>query len=347
MNWHLAIEKNHEALRRILATLVALVGMTDGASVNPGVARKNTLPRHLHRYVLRLLRPAEAATRRLIIVAARGLVVKLPTVASAQAVAEEAAPQSQERLRHRHGDPARPAAGMGQGACAEALAQPVAAAARSAQAVRRPPALREAKRDAADQGVGRRSDRPAVPPAGAAAPAAAYPRRSARCGRIHRRLDAIGRALDDLPGQAQRMARWQARRDARWARERGDAEHAGQSLVEDAPSPSRPSGSPPLPHFMGARKSQAGAPALPPRFLAPTQWGRGGEPEGRDGEGVNWDEFGVTPEVLALCRARGHHAQQTSPPRRQNLAASTASPRYDPAVRLDGASGQPMKSTRS
>ena len=71
--------------------------------------------------------------------------------------------------------------------------------------------------------------------------------------RIHRRLDAIGRALDDLPKQAMRMARWQARRDARWARERGDVEHVGPSLVEDAPSPSRPSGSPPLPHFMGAR----------------------------------------------------------------------------------------------
>ena len=36
-----------------------------------------TLPRHLHRFVLRLLRPAEAATRRLIIIAARGLVVKI------------------------------------------------------------------------------------------------------------------------------------------------------------------------------------------------------------------------------------------------------------------------------
>jgi hypothetical protein len=35
---------------------------------------------------------------------------------------------------------------------------------------------------------------------------------------VYRRLDAIGRALDDLPGQAQRMARWQARTNA--ARER-------------------------------------------------------------------------------------------------------------------------------
>src|SRR5690606_33081848 len=36
---------------------------------------RQTLPRHLHRAVLRLLRPAEAAARRLIIVTARDLVV--------------------------------------------------------------------------------------------------------------------------------------------------------------------------------------------------------------------------------------------------------------------------------
>ena len=68
MDWHLAIEKNREALKRILATLVAMVEVAGG--------RPATLPRHLHRLVLRLLRPAEAAARRLIIVAARGLVVE-------------------------------------------------------------------------------------------------------------------------------------------------------------------------------------------------------------------------------------------------------------------------------
>ena len=60
MNWHLAVEKNHEALRRILAMLVAMVGMTAAEAPNPnGGGRAKTLPRHLHRYVLRLLRPAE------------------------------------------------------------------------------------------------------------------------------------------------------------------------------------------------------------------------------------------------------------------------------------------------
>ena len=32
-------------------------------------------------------------------------------------------------------------------------------------------------------------------------------------GRLGRRLDALARALDDLPGQARRFARWKARRD--------------------------------------------------------------------------------------------------------------------------------------
>ncbi len=102
MDWTLAIEKNREALRRILGMLVAMVTSANGGSAggqfpffpqvdapsqNPALAEKSklspaptpapTLPRHLHRFVLRLLRPAEAATRRLIIIAARGLVVEL------------------------------------------------------------------------------------------------------------------------------------------------------------------------------------------------------------------------------------------------------------------------------
>ena len=61
MDWNAAIERNGRALKRILAMLVAMAG---------GEA---TLPRHLHRAILRLLRPAEAAARRLVIVAARDL----------------------------------------------------------------------------------------------------------------------------------------------------------------------------------------------------------------------------------------------------------------------------------
>ena len=141
--------------------------------------------------------------------------------------------------------------------------------------------------------------------------------------RIHHRLDVIVRALDDLPGQAQRFARWQARRDARLAREREEADEA-------ANVPAGGTGFPAPVCFANhlsqeGRGTQAGemAPASPPQFLAPTQWGRGGEPEGRDGEGVNWDELGVTPEALALCR----RAKLPGRPPQSNINAQPAKPR--------------------
>src|SRR6478736_2323506 len=85
LDWQLAIEKNREALRRIVAMLVAMIGVpavSEGghAGISGGLDRRvapKTLPRQLHRLVLRLLRPAEAAARRLVIVAARELVVEV------------------------------------------------------------------------------------------------------------------------------------------------------------------------------------------------------------------------------------------------------------------------------
>ncbi len=64
-NWAGAIELHSEALRGIVETLFALLGI-DGR-----------IPHRLHRAVLRVLRPAESAVRRLIVVAARGIVVKV------------------------------------------------------------------------------------------------------------------------------------------------------------------------------------------------------------------------------------------------------------------------------
>ena len=70
LDWALALERNSEALKGIIAALFAMLGL-DGEAV---VGR---LPRSVHRAVLRVLWPAESAVRRLIIIAARGLVVKL------------------------------------------------------------------------------------------------------------------------------------------------------------------------------------------------------------------------------------------------------------------------------
>jgi hypothetical protein len=73
LDWDFAIEKHREALKRILATLVAMAGLAcvGGDAAVAGA----TLPRRIHGTLLALLRPAEAAARRLVIIAARGLVV--------------------------------------------------------------------------------------------------------------------------------------------------------------------------------------------------------------------------------------------------------------------------------
>ena len=70
MDWDLAIKRNSEALNGIVAALFAMLGLVGEVTVS-------RIPQALHRAVLRVLRPAESAVRRLIVVAARGLVVKL------------------------------------------------------------------------------------------------------------------------------------------------------------------------------------------------------------------------------------------------------------------------------
>jgi len=79
MDWNMAIERNRDALKRILAALVAMAGLADADPGFPSRVRGGgTLPRYLHTAVLRLLRPAESAVRRLVIVAARSVVVAPP-----------------------------------------------------------------------------------------------------------------------------------------------------------------------------------------------------------------------------------------------------------------------------
>jgi hypothetical protein len=73
MDWGRAIERNSEALKGILAALFAMLQAVGGVAA----AR---IPRPMRRAVLRVLRPAESAVRRLIVIAARGMVAK-PVVA--------------------------------------------------------------------------------------------------------------------------------------------------------------------------------------------------------------------------------------------------------------------------
>jgi hypothetical protein len=69
MNWAEAIERNAAVLVRILAGLLASAGYADGS-----VAAR--LPGPIYRAALRVLRPMESAVRRLIVIAARDVVVK-------------------------------------------------------------------------------------------------------------------------------------------------------------------------------------------------------------------------------------------------------------------------------
>ncbi len=69
MDWPLAIDRNRKALSPIIAALFALVSAAMGG-------KALTLPRHVHAAVMLVLRPAESAVRRLIVMAARGLVLK-------------------------------------------------------------------------------------------------------------------------------------------------------------------------------------------------------------------------------------------------------------------------------
>ena len=70
MDWDLAIKRNSEALKGIIEVLFAMLGLAGDATVG-------RIPRSVHSAVLRILRPAESAMRRLIVIAARGVVVKL------------------------------------------------------------------------------------------------------------------------------------------------------------------------------------------------------------------------------------------------------------------------------
>ncbi len=85
MDWPLAITRNSEALKRIVAALFVMIGAATAALTSPGLSRRClgegargavTLPRHVYAAIMLVLRPAESAVRRLIVIAARGLVLK-------------------------------------------------------------------------------------------------------------------------------------------------------------------------------------------------------------------------------------------------------------------------------
>jgi hypothetical protein len=178
-NWAGAVELNREALKRIVQGLFILLGLDSDAAVS-------RIPHRLHRAVLRVLRPAESAMRRLIVVAARGLVVKV-------------APSRPMPKGHRIGKgsgPSTPSFKL----CDKRIFFPELMNPRVKYA-KYPPRIHVFPYDsmvAAPQPV-------VVPPP--------PPDGLINAKRLARRLQALKSALEDLPRQAKRMARWRVRRE--------------------------------------------------------------------------------------------------------------------------------------
>lgn len=173
MDWQLAIERHRGALLRVLLGAIATAGLAPGAT-------GQVLRREIWRALLRVLRPAEAALRRLIVIAARGITVRL-------------------RPKRALPDGFVIAAGGAARAPVFALLDPL----------RRP---------------GIKGDKP-VP--GWAAPRirligdniadGAMPKGRARAALVDasalcRRIEAMRDALENLPREAKRLARWHMRR---------------------------------------------------------------------------------------------------------------------------------------
>lgn len=238
-----AINHNLEALKRILAGLVAMAGLGNaltsplwggrreasgggrGAENTPtrrsddrrpplkGEVRPAlTLPRHLRLAILRLLRPAESAARRLIIASARGLAVVLPPPRKRETEPATAEPQ----LRRFGIAVVMSSADIASAAAARRTAALCAARPRKPclplfDPPRRFPRLQKTRVVPAHAA-------PRILFPGVAEPFSLPPPPSPDdpidATRLALRLAALTAALDDLPGQARRFARWKTRHDA-------------------------------------------------------------------------------------------------------------------------------------
>ena len=192
MDWDFAIKRNSEALKGIIAALFAMLGLASGETPVSRILQP------LHSAVLRVLRPAESAARRLIVIAARGLVVKLAP----------SRPISRPK-------PAKPI-GKGFGSSRPSSFQLFDPPKRS-KPVRAMKFTRIVPRihvfsppDPTVAAIWAARAAPASTPAAAPAPPSDG---LANAERLTRRLIALKSALDDLPRQARRLARWQLRRE--------------------------------------------------------------------------------------------------------------------------------------
>lgn len=249
-----AIERNREALKRILATMMAMAGLkirgqftflppTGAPSQDLAPTERTrlslalTLPRDLHLAVLRLLRPAEAAARRLVIALAATLpppTLREARPATPQARKTETAPAI---LRNRVGTgivmprilgaPPLAARHKKEGSAGLSESPSFWRSGGKPSDRQKPPSCRppsfplfDPPRRLFRPAQARRAGVPRISVIGYTRPFAIPDRRPASPGdpvdatRLGQRLATLGRVLDDLPREALRFARWKARRDA-------------------------------------------------------------------------------------------------------------------------------------
>jgi hypothetical protein len=196
MDWPLAIARNKDAMKQIIAALFTLAGLTSprnrGEEVRAADRRGAvTFPRHLIAAILLILRPAESAVRRLVLLAA---LCRKPGAAC---------------LSARHIDP-------GLAARMQALPKLPPAFRTPAFALLDPlisfdpdtiwnadPTEHIRFQSSFDTGLDPATGFRTLPDSQQPVSAAA----------IVQRLHAISHALDTLPQQARRLLRWQKRRD--------------------------------------------------------------------------------------------------------------------------------------
>jgi hypothetical protein len=189
MDWARAIARNTEALRACVAALFALLGRADDGlalRIAPG----------LRWAVLRGLRPAESAVRRLIVIAARGLV----------------APPAVSRLRSGPRGSGTRASGTRRTACpAFALFDPRKRFGRRRRRAPSPGGVPRISVLGHDPTVAAMWAFYAPPPA--SAPEAEADDGLVNAAPLRRRLLALTAALEDVPGQAMPLACARARRE--------------------------------------------------------------------------------------------------------------------------------------
>lgn len=245
------IEWNLQALRRIVETLadMARFGEEDDGHSAVGnrqsrmqgrvgdAARRHptansrlptapTIPRILWRAIVKVLRPAESAARRLIIASSRHVIVPFVRLRKPRPK-----PLSMEPILRRYGIAVTGPRASGVSAVAQ---RAKADGGGDTAAIPRAPAFPLFDPPRRLNLYGRR--RPTVPPHAAPrimVPGITKPHRLPKppsdsdpvsANSLIRRIAALSAALDDLPGQATRFARWKARRDAREKREKELAE---------------------------------------------------------------------------------------------------------------------------